>query len=75
MEAVDHGWSDVLEAGLSPAWSRGGDLAAVDDEGLLELVVHLDQLAHGGVHRPRTFSSSAGRGAELAAGVPGVPVR
>ena len=39
------------------AWSIGvaldaelvGDLAAVDDEGLLELVLHLEEFAHGGV--------------------------
>jgi hypothetical protein len=38
----------------------GGDLAAVDDEGLLELVLQFQEFPYGGVDDPKARSSSAG---------------
>src|SRR6266511_5350706 len=52
----------------------GGDLAAVDDEGLLELVLQLDQFPHGGVDDPEGSQQQHWGATKLGAGLAGEPV-
>src|SRR3954451_20606137 len=51
-----------------------GDLAAVDDERLVELVLHLDQLPQDGVDHAQCPEQHRRHGAELAGRAAGVPV-
>jgi hypothetical protein len=46
------------------------DLAGVDDERLLELVLHLEELAHGGVEQAEGPQEEWGQAAESGAGWP-----
>src|SRR4029453_13720884 len=50
------------------------DLAGVDDERLLELVLHLEELAHGGVEQAGGPQEEWGYAAESGAGLACVPV-
>ena len=52
----------------------GGDLAAVDDERFLELVLHLEQFPHGGVGQRDDAQQQRRQLTEPAAGLAGEPV-